>query len=53
MFGQREAGPAPAAEGAGPTIFTSLQEQLGLRLESQKVSVDIIVVDSAEKASEN
>jgi uncharacterized protein (TIGR03435 family) len=42
----------PAAEG-GTSIFTALQEQLGLKLESGKVAAEVLVIDSAEKPSEN
>jgi uncharacterized protein (TIGR03435 family) len=36
-----------------PSLFTVLQQKLGLKLEQKKVLVDIIVVDSAERPSEN
>jgi uncharacterized protein (TIGR03435 family) len=35
-----------------PSLYTALQEQLGLKLESQKSPVDVLVIDSAERPRE-
>jgi hypothetical protein len=57
--------PAPAAPQPGraetsadnaaalPDFFTAIREQLGLKLESTKEPVDVLVIDHAEKPSAN
>jgi uncharacterized protein (TIGR03435 family) len=50
---------APAAGTIGapadplPSLFTAIQEQLGLKLESSKAPVEILVIESAQKPVEN
>ncbi|HEY6346708.1 MAG TPA: M56 family metallopeptidase [Bryobacteraceae bacterium] len=46
-------GDQPAADLAGPELFTALQEQAGLKLEATRAVVDVLVIDHAEKPSEN
>ena len=44
---------AALPDGSGPSIFTALQEQLGLRLESQRSPIETIVIESASKPAAN
>jgi len=46
-------GARPGAELAGPELFSAIQQQVGLRLESAKEKIDVIVIDSIERPSEN
>jgi uncharacterized protein (TIGR03435 family) len=45
--------PTPVDRTEVPDLFTAIQEQLGLRLESTRGSVDVIVIDHVERVSEN
>jgi uncharacterized protein (TIGR03435 family) len=47
------AGPDTAADPSGLSIFTAVQEQLGLKLESTKGPVKVLVIDRVQKPSEN
>ena len=46
-------GADPPSADAGPTLFTALQEELGLRLQPTKAPVDVIVIDHVELPTEN
>jgi uncharacterized protein (TIGR03435 family) len=51
-LGVNDAGVGPLNPDS-PSLFVAMQEQLGLKLEAQKLAIDVVVVDSAERPTEN
>jgi uncharacterized protein (TIGR03435 family) len=44
---------ANASDPSGPSIYSAIQQQLGLKLETQKAPVDMILIDRAQKPTAN
>lgn len=44
---------APPPDSSRPSLFTAVQEQLGLRLESGKAPADVVVIDRVDRPSGN
>jgi uncharacterized protein (TIGR03435 family) len=43
----------PPVDPNGPSIFTAIQEQFGLKLDSQKGPLEMLTIDGVDKPSEN
>lgn len=46
-------GARPTSDDNGSSIFTAVQEQLGLKLEAAKAMVPVLVIDSVERPQED
>ena len=44
---------SPDQSGDAPSVFTALQEQLGLRLTASRAAVDVVVIDYVERPTED
>ena len=50
---QRGSTAPPGVDPDGPSIFTALQDQLGIKMESRRAPVSVVVIDHIEPLSEN
>jgi uncharacterized protein (TIGR03435 family) len=50
---QKSQATAPASATDGPSLFTALQEQIGLKLEPSRGPVEVFVIESVERPTPN
>jgi uncharacterized protein (TIGR03435 family) len=53
MQSPKSSGAPQIVPGSGPSLFTAIEEQLGLRLTPQKLNVEYLVIESVERPSAN
>jgi uncharacterized protein (TIGR03435 family) len=53
VTGESTGGRELSAAADGPSLFTAIQEQLGLKLVTRRAPVEFFIVDRAEKPGEN
>jgi uncharacterized protein (TIGR03435 family) len=51
--GSAENGRLAGTDSGGPSLFTAIQEQIGLKLDPIKAPVEVIIIDGAERPSQN
>jgi uncharacterized protein (TIGR03435 family) len=44
---------SPGDNATAPTLFEAIQEQLGLKLEPEKIPADALLIDHVERPTEN
>jgi uncharacterized protein (TIGR03435 family) len=49
----RGIGASPDSDTAGGSVFTAVQEQLGLKLDPRRETMDVLVIESVEMPSGN